>query len=109
MCRFIKKSFTVALSLTAAMILLIAIQAQAGSPGEVRKPGTLLLVQSVEAQKEQQKSPVPTCGKEEEKLKQEKSGEQKAQMEKQAPKTRSAGTKKFGGQPIRDKESPAGE
>ena len=115
MCRFVKNSFKVPLGLFSAAIMLLALQAQAAAI-ETIKPGALLLAQSVEAQKEQKKSDPPTCTQEEKKLKQGKPKEQEKQMEKQAPKTRglqqppaATGTKKIGGQIIRDKESPEGE
>lgn len=115
MCQFVKNSFKATLGLTSALILLIALQAQAAA-SETTKPGAFLLAQSAEPQKEQKKSPKAASVQEEEKLKQEKSREEKMQMEKQAPKTRgpqsapaATGTKKIGGQIIRDKESPDGE
>jgi len=111
-----KEFFKVAIGLTSATILVIVLQVQAAT-SETIKPGAFLLAQSAEPQKEQQKSLVAPSAHEEEKLKQEKSREQKMQVEKQAPKTRAiqppppppAGSKKFGGGIIRDKESPEGE
>jgi hypothetical protein len=115
MCPFIKIFLKVAISFTSAMIMAIALQAQAATREPI-KPGAVLLAQSAMPQKEQQKSPVDAGTPKEEKLKQEKSREQKMQLEKQAPKTRAMqppppgdGTKKFGGGIIRDKESPEGE
>lgn len=115
MCQFVKNFFKVAIGLTSATILVIALQAQAAT-SETIKPGAFLLAQSAEPQKEQQKSHVAPSAQEEEKLKQEKSREQKMQPEKQAPKTRAIQppaapptTKKFGGGIVRDKESPEGE
>ena len=115
MCQFVKNLFKVAIGITAATILVIALQAQAAT-SETIKPGVFLLAQSADPQKEQQKSDVVPSAQEEEKLKQEKSREQKMQLEKQAPKTRAIhppptgdGTKKIGGGIIRDKKSPEGE
>ena len=115
MYSLVKKFFKVAITLTSAMILVIALQTQAGS-SETIKPGAFLLAQSGKPQKDKQKSTVEGSTSKEEKLKQEKSREQKMQLEKQAPKTRAMqppppgdGTKKFGGGIIRDKESPEGE
>ncbi len=118
MCRVVKILFKVALGLTSVMsvLILMPLQVQAVAH-ETIKPGTFLLAQSAEPQKEPKKSPVTAADPEEEKLKQEKLKEQEIQMKKSAPKTRgmqqpppaAAGTKKIGAQIIRDKECPEGE
>lgn len=114
MCRFVKKFFKAALGLTSAAILLIALQAQAAA-SETVKPGAFILAQSADAQKEKQAAEAARA-KEAEKQKQMQSEEKKMEMQKQAPKTRglqsapaATGTKKIGGQIIRDKECPDGE
>ena len=115
MGRFVKKFFRVTMSLTSATILVIALQAQTNA-GEAIESGAFLLAENGKAPKEEKTLPAPACAQEKEKLKQEKAREQKVIMEKQAPKTRSmqdlaaaAGTKKIGGQIIRNKEVPKGE
>ncbi len=111
MYRFLKNVLKVALGLASAMVLVIPLQARTVA-GDVKKPRAFLLAQNAKEQKGQQKSHAPANGKEEDKLQQEKSKDQNMQMEKQAPKTRAiqeppaaAGTKKIGGQIIREKES----
>jgi hypothetical protein len=114
MCRFVKNFLKVALGLTSATVLVLALQAQAAA-SEGIKSGPFLLAQSAESQKEKQAAEAAR-DKELEKQKQmemQKSAEQKMEMEKKSRKVRgiqpppaASGTKKIGGQIIRDKESP---
>lgn len=112
MGRFIKSFLTVALALTAATVLILGMQALAETNG-APKPGDFLLAQGAETKKEPAPCPAPPP----KKPGQAKSMERPApQMEKRAPRMErsqqppaAAGTKKFGGQTIRDKEAPDGD
>jgi hypothetical protein len=112
MGRFIKSFLTVALALTAATVLILGMQALAETNG-APKPGDFLLAQGAETKKEPAPCPAPPP----KKPGQAKSMERPApQMEKKSRKIEgsqqppaAAGTKKFGGQTIRDKEAPDGD
>ena len=113
MRRFVKKFLKVALGLTSATIVVLAFQAQVAASKAI-KSGTFLLAQSTEAQKEKQATEAARAKEAEQPkgVQMEKSAEKEMQMEKCSPKVRglqsppaAAGTKKFGGQIIRNKES----
>ena len=116
MYRFVKNFFKVSLGLTLATVLVFALQAQAAVTASASGP--LLLAQSAEPKPEPAPSPTPP---------KKEPGQSKSmappasprmeKMEESGIKTRGApkpmpgasGTKKMGGQTIRDKESPEGE
>jgi hypothetical protein len=116
MCKFAKILSKLAPSLTAAVVLTVAFQAQATATASASGP--LLLAQSAEPQKE----PAPSTAPPKKAPGQSKSMAPPAsprmkKMEERGFKTRGApkpmpeasGTKKIGGQTIRDKEAPEGE
>lgn len=116
MYRFVKDFLKVTLGLTAAAVLVGAFQAQATAAALASGP--LLLAQSAESKKEP--APCPTPPKKdpgEIKSMAPQPSPRMEKMEEGGMKTRSApkpmpgasGTKKMGGQTIRDKEAPEGE
>jgi hypothetical protein len=112
MGRYVKNLLTVALALTGATVLFLALPALAETSCTL-KPGALLLVQDPAPPKENAPCPAPPP----QKPGQAKSVERPApRLEKKSRKIEgsqqppgAAGTKKLGGQLIRDKEVPDGD
>ncbi|MCX5893132.1 MAG: hypothetical protein NTW80_09210 [Deltaproteobacteria bacterium] len=110
-----KNIFKGMLSLTAAMVLGAAMQFQARSADEVRKP--LLLTQKAEMPKEKQAAEAARAKEAEQKQRQQRKAQQPEKRLKQktrkiegsSPPPDAAGTKKIAGQILRDKEAPGEE
>ena len=115
MSRFSKDFLKAAMGLTSALLLVIALQAQAAT-GEVIKSGALLLAQKAEPEKAKTLCPEPSPKKPGQPKSMERPQPQPEQMQRKIrtmgpmrDEPEQAGTKKIGGQPIRAKETPKGE
>jgi hypothetical protein len=114
MWQFLRILGKTAPSLTVAVLLASAFQIQVAPAAANSRPGSLILAQAAAPCKEKEAAEAARARKGIEMKKMQKARKPEVQMERShkpsaAPPPAAAGTRKIGGQTIRDKETPEGE